>query len=1544
MQHRPLIPAIILACLTATLALGQSTLKTRWSAQVNPDAPLPEYPRPQFEREQWLNLNGRWEWAPAQKDEKPPSGKTLAGRIVVPFPIESSLSGVGEHHERLWYRRTFEVPKEWNDQPTILNFGAVDFEAIVYINGQKVGEHRGGYDPFSLDITWALKPGASQELIVGVFDPTDAGQQPRGKQVRKPEGIWYTPCTGIWQTVWIEPAPPERLQSVEIVPDLALGVFKLRVVQPLVPDGPGAHDTLNVRVFAGDTQVQEHKARTNEWFVLKPGKPHPWTPDDPFLYDIIIEQQRGGKTIDAVKTYGGLRSIALGKDARGRTVLMLNGEPSFQVGPLDQGFWPDGIYTAPTDEALRYDIEITKKLGFNMTRKHVKVEPDRWYYWADKLGLLVWQDMPSSEPYIGPRDPDAKRSKESADQFEMELAAIIAARGNHPSIVMWVPFNEGWGQYDTPRIVDLVRTLDPTRLVNNASGWTDRGVGDVIDWHRYPEPASPAPEPKRAAVLGEFGGLGLAVEGHLWKKENWGYKGMKDARQLTRTYEKYIQDAYALRQSTGLSAVVYTQITDVEVECNGLLTYDREVIKPDLDRIAAANRGDFSRVPPPPVEHVVVPTSQTQPQAWRYTIDAPKDGWFAPAFDDSGWKEGRGGFGTKITPGAIVGTEWKSGHIWARRSFDLSAAPPPTLQLRVHHDEDCEVYLNGVLALKLRGWTGAYEDNPIAPEALATLKAGKNVIAVTCSQTSGGQFIDAGLVDIKDDAAPSPGAKPANALPEGAQPVGGQPATPGANILPNPGFETLNADHKDPSGWKQSHWNGSGDLHAADHEGKGDSNALMISSADGGDLSWSCTVPVQLQARYRLSGWIKTKAITPKSGGRGALLNIHGIFDAQTKPVVGDSDWTHVQIEFDTGFNDSVMVNCLFGGWGLATGSAWFDDVELTLVSKGKLPDSKIVIDAAKVGEPISKYIYGQFIEHLGRCIYGGIWAEMLEDRKFFYPVGDKESPWKPIGNVKVTMSTDRPFVGTHSPEITVSEGGGGIVQRGLTLRPGVRYTGRIWLAGDASAARIRVQLSAPSWNGADLNVDIPTLNQEYTREGLVYSFDAGSAPVENASLTIYSLGLGTYRIGAVSLMPSDNVDGFRADTLALLKELDSPVYRWPGGNFVSGYDWRDGIGDRDRRPPRKNPAWTGVEHNDVGIHEFMRLCSLLKTEPYIAVNTGLGDVKNAVAELQYVNGDRNSPMGKLRAQNGREEPWGVKYWGIGNEMYGDWQLGHVPLETYLKRHAEFVTAMRAQDPSIRVIGVGAVGEWSRSMLRENAGTLDYLSEHVYWQGRDGLVSHVKQAPESLRRIADAHRGYRKELASLKHRDIRLVQDEWNYWYGPDIFGELGTRYYMKDALGVAAALHEFARNSDMFFMANYAQTVNVIGAIKTTSTSAQLETTGLVLKLYRHHFGTLPVEVHAGPVIDAAAAWSADHSVLTLAIVNPTTSPATIPVELSGATWSGNGKGFRISSQDPMAFNDPGQPPRVIIEEFPVAAPGGSVTVAPCSVTLLELPAKFPN
>ena len=756
----------------------------------------------------------------------------------------------------------------------------------------------------------------------------------------------------------------------------------------------------------------------------------------------------------------------------------------------------------------------------------------------------------------------------------------------------------------------------------------------------------------------------------------------------------------------------------------------------------------------------------------------------------------------------------------------------------------------------------------------------------------------------------------------------------------NPSFEDGTGDKV--TGWEPRTWRGEAAF-KVEPTGRTGARSVTISSEKGADASWVATVPIKPYSRYRLSGWIRTENLAPGKS-KGALINVEGVPAWQTAPVTGTRDWSQVELEFDAGANDALQVNCLFGGWGQATGKAWFDDVRLTWVSGQEYILPAVRIHAQKTGAPISKYVYGQFIEHLGRCIYQGIWAEMLEDRKFFWPVAQGESPWKIVGDPsRVRMDKTKPFTGAHTPRIKLDgKTVCGLAQDGLALVQGKEYTGRVVLAGDRGAGPVKVSLVWGAESSMRQTIEVKDIGPEYRSFPL--SFMAGAA-TDNARLEIVSSGRGSLAVGTVSIMSADNVDGFRPDVLALLKELDAPVYRWPGGNFASGYDWRDGIGDRDRRPPRKNPAWQGVEHNDVGIHEYMDLMRLIGADPYVTVNSGLGDVRMAVEEVQYANGAADSRMGKLRAANGHPEPWGVKFWSIGNEMYGSWQLGHVPLADYVRKHIQFAVAMKALDPSIKIVAVGAVGRWDETMLAEASNHMDYLSEHFYVGERPGLLSHVSQVPNEIRRIAEAHRKYRATIPTLKLKEVPVALDEWNYWYGPDLYGEIGVRYFLKDALGVAAGFNEYARQSDIYFMANYAQTVNVIGAIKTSKTAAALDTTGLVLKLYRQHFGTIPVEV-IGPVpaapLDLMACWKDEaKSVLTVSVVNPTKREQTVRLDFGKLGLARTAKLYLIAGGDPQLYNEPGKPPAVVIQEKGDVPFGKTLTLPPISVSLYEVAVK---
>lgn len=584
-------------------------LTTPWFDDVSPEDAHSEYPRPQLVREEWSDLNGLWDFVSKENIDvsSPPTDQELDEEILVPFPVESSLSGIERRDDRdqMWYRRTFSVPHSWlvptahpgngiknnpNSQRLQLRFEAVDWNATVYVNGQHVGTHDGGYDSFSFDVTDALNSDGEQELIVGVQDPTDDRGQPIGKQRDDPGGIFYTASSGIWQSVWMEPVPEACINGLNMTPDLSEDTLRLTV------EGTNTEElTVKATAYEDSKEVSTVTGSTSEELELPISDPTLWSPDNPFLYDLKVElvdrpnsNAHGGRTVDKVNSYFGMRSIGV-EEVNGTLRPTLNGEFMFQMATLDQGFWPDGIYTPPNDEALKFDLLKHKQMGFNTVRKHVKVENNRWFYHADRLGLMVWQDMPS------PRLEDGTNRQE----FKDELRAMIGEHYNHPSVVMWVVFNEGWGKFNTTEVTRMVDELDPSRLVDGMSGMNicncDPENGDVIDWHVYPGPSAPTPTDERASVLGEYGGLGLAIEDHLWAEDGFSYNDLESSEALTNKYVNKSHQLRLLMERCGLSAAIYTQITDVEREINGLLTYDRKVIKPSVSEVREANQSLIER-------------------------------------------------------------------------------------------------------------------------------------------------------------------------------------------------------------------------------------------------------------------------------------------------------------------------------------------------------------------------------------------------------------------------------------------------------------------------------------------------------------------------------------------------------------------------------------------------------------------------------------------------------------------------------------------------------------------------------------------------------------------------------------------------------------------------------------------------------------------------------------------------------------------------------------------------------------------------------------
>jgi hypothetical protein len=715
---------------------------TKWANQVNPENVLPEYPRPQMVREKWINLNGLWDYAIVPKEQS--DVKNFSGKILVPFPVESALSGVSKTvtpQQKIWYKKAFEIPENWQDKKILLHFDAVDWETNVWVNRKYLGLHKGGYDSFSFDITDALNKRGSQEIKIAVWDPTDTSHQPRGKQSTDPKGFWYTAVSGIWKTVWLEPVEKAgHIESIKLTPDIDEN--KIRITTSIF----NSKENYRIRsvVKDGDKIVGEFFAKANQQYhhVILDAKL--WSPQNPFLYDIEFFLMDGEEVIDRIKSYFAMRKIGRKNDKNGIPRLALNNKIYFQFGLLDQGWWPDGLYRAPTDAALKYDIETAKKLGFNMLRKHGKVEPDRWYYWCDKLGMLVWQDMTPGD-ITGEYGTD--RTQESAKQFEVEYAQMLKQLYNHPSVITWVIFNEGWGQYDTERLVKWTKTLDTSRLVIGASGFVDEGYGDILDVHAYPGPTGAATEKERATTLGEFGGLGFPVKKHLWNEDkSWGYVNFKNTDELTNAFVLLIQKLHPY-VSEGISGAIYTQLTDVENEVNGMMTYDRAVIKMDVDRINDIINRLYSVKPASFKFREILPTSQKIAQNWKYTLDTPSEEWMISNFNDSKWRTGQGGFGDNKDYNPIIRTIWTSPELWLRTRFIFSGDQQDQIVLKLYHQFELisHIYLNGELIAEGPEYSNAYTFIELDSKAKQHLKNGENVLAVYCKHNKRRAYFDCGI-------------------------------------------------------------------------------------------------------------------------------------------------------------------------------------------------------------------------------------------------------------------------------------------------------------------------------------------------------------------------------------------------------------------------------------------------------------------------------------------------------------------------------------------------------------------------------------------------------------------------------------------------------------------------------------------------------------------------------------------------------------------------------------------------------------------------------
>ena len=759
MKKRTLLSILTFAAILLTLAestYAQSSWKkqtapvmTPWGEQLTADNVWQEYPRPSMQRKDWMNLNGVWQYFKRSsiKYDYEKSASLFSKAILVPFPVESALSGImdknysGNRNATFMYRRTFSLPDSFKGKNVLLHFGAVDWRCYVYVNGVLAGTHDGGSVPFFFDITSLLKEGTEQELQVAVWDPTNGGQ-PNGKQSVSPSGIWYTPNSGIWQTVWLEPVNPTHILSYEPIPDIDNSTVSIKVKTSAPCD-------VTLTVKDGDNIIAEQTGNSEKTFTLSIPSAKLWSPDEPNLYNLDIAVKGQGNEADKVSGYFGMRKFSRGM-VDGHPAVLLNNKPLYMYGPLDQGWWPDGLLTPPSYEAMIYDLQVMKDFGMNMVRKHIKLENDLWFDWCDKNGLVVWQDMPSGcgSGLVGTLEYNMQN-------FYRENEALIEATRHHPCIGAWVVWNEGWGQYPergmahTRRAVNSVMAAnhDPGRFVHAVTGWVDVEMGDFLDVHSYPAPgAATNPVNERIASCGEFGGINLFIKGHMWAGSDVNYTTVEDAATYTSLYNHYTDCLQRLQQEKGLWMSVYTQITDVEQECNGLMTYDRKVLKvsPEQQATMKANILRTINCRFKGAKTIVAAGDENTGIQWKYTTSEPASDWYTTDFAAAGWKTGAAGFGGGGR------TAWSTSDIWIRRNFKINnvdASQLQELRLWMFHDEDAEIYINGILAAKTTGYNTRYELWPLLPEALNALKLDgtDNVIAIHCKQTTGGQFIDCGL-------------------------------------------------------------------------------------------------------------------------------------------------------------------------------------------------------------------------------------------------------------------------------------------------------------------------------------------------------------------------------------------------------------------------------------------------------------------------------------------------------------------------------------------------------------------------------------------------------------------------------------------------------------------------------------------------------------------------------------------------------------------------------------------------------------------------------